>query len=433
MYPNSGTVHRLRFIYPVTCMLLGRTLHRLHLRTMSPASTLWHADSSAARHSSVTLFNEFLRSTRSALTQSPSSVHVFMGNEAADADSIVSSLSYAFVHYQQHSDTLHVPVMPIPRSELVLRCDVTALFQELGVDTHALVFVDEFPWGIKSRVKVTLMDHNALSNKKIPQVNGLQVVEIVDHHSDLGQHLDAEKREVAFADGNALVASTCTLVAERLKEVATHEAHKLLSTMLLGVIALDSINFDPNAKKVTPRDVKAAEKLEEMAFAKKEPLFKWLQAEKFNLAHWGAFTLENCLQVDYKEFTFTTATGASKVVGISAVLIDLEAFVLKTKDATALRKGMTDYCRQNTLSFLVVMTMFMTSDNQRHRQLLFFQEDGDDAKQCIEYIKTEGSLQVEPLLLPGSHRDEHLAAFNQLNTGASRKQVAPMIQRALAQ
>ncbi|ETM97511.1 hypothetical protein PPTG_20248, partial [Phytophthora nicotianae INRA-310] len=299
--------------------------------------------------------------------------------------------------------------------------------------THALVFVDEFPWGIKSRVKVTLMDHNALSNKKIPQVNGLQVVEIVDHHSDLGQHLDAEKREVAFADGNALVASTCTLVAERLKEVATHEAHKLLSTMLLGVIALDSINFDPNAKKVTPRDVKAAEKLEEMAFAKKEPLFKWLQAEKFNPAHWGAFTLENCLQVDYKEFTFTTATGASKVVGISAVLIDLEAFVLKTKDATALRKGMTDYCRQNTLSFLVVMTMFMTSDNQRHRQLLFFQEDGDDAKQCIEYIKTEGSLQVEPLLLPGSHRDEHLAAFNQLNTGASRKQVAPMIQRALAQ
>lgn len=272
-----------------------RLLHRPLLRvnsssSMSTASSVpWRVDSDAARRSSVASFNEFLRSTRSALTQSPppAVVHVFMGNEAADADSIVSSLVYAFMHYQRHSEALHVPVLSIPRAELVLRCDVTALFQELGVDTHALVFVDEFPWGLKSKVKVTLMDHNALSNKKIPQLGDLRVVEIVDHHSDLGQHLDAEKREVAFADGNALVASTCTLVAERLKEAESHDVHKLLSTMLLGVIALDSINFDPSAKKVTPRDVKAAEQLEQTAFAKKEELFKWLQAEKFNPAHWG--------------------------------------------------------------------------------------------------------------------------------------------------
>ncbi|KAE8956834.1 hypothetical protein PF011_g31348, partial [Phytophthora fragariae] len=328
------------------------------------SSTPWRVESDAARRSSVASFNEFLRATRSALTQSPppASVHVLMGNEAADADSIVSSLVYAFVHSQRHSEALHVAVLPIPRAELVLRCDVTALFQELGVDTHALVFVDEFPWGVKSNVKVTLMDHNALSNKKIPQLNDLQVVEIVDHHSDLGQHLDAEKREVAFADGNALVASTCTLVAERLKEVASHDAHKLLSTMLLGVIALDSINFDPSAKKVTPRDVKSAEELEETAFATKEELFKWLQAEKFNRAHWGAFTLENCLQVDYKELTFATAAGHAKKVGISAVLIDLETFVLKSKDAAALREGLATYCKQNELAFLVVMTMFMTAD-----------------------------------------------------------------------
>ncbi|GMF25060.1 unnamed protein product [Phytophthora lilii] len=277
------------------------------------------------------------------------------------------------------------------------------------------------------------MDHNALSNKKIPRTHGLQVVEIVDHHSDLGQHLDAEEREVAFADGNALVASTCTLVAERLKDVESHHVHKLLSTMLLGVIALDSINFDPKAKKVTPRDVKAAEKLEEMAFMTKEELFKWLQAEKFNPAHWGAFTLENCLQVDYKEFTFATAGGDAKKIGMSAVLIDLETFVLKSRDATALREGLSAYCEQNEVAFLVVMTMFMTSDGHRHRQLLFFQEDGHDAEHCVAFLKTEGSLQLELLQLPETHHDEHVVAFKQLNIGASRKQVAPLIQRALAQ
>ncbi|CAI5734319.1 unnamed protein product [Peronospora destructor] len=350
-----------------------------------------------------------------------------MGNEAADADSIVSSLTYAFMHAQQHSDTLHVPVLPITRAELTLRCDVAALFEALDVDTDALVFVDEFPWDIKAKVKVTLMDHNAFSNKKIPPVDGMKVIEIVDHHSDLGQHLGAEKREVAFADGNALVASTCTLVAERLEKVAHHDAHKLLSTMLLGVIALDSINFDPSAKKVTPRDVNAAQKLEKVAFAKKEELFKWLEAQKFNSAHWKAFTLENCLQVDYKEFTF------AKKVGISVVLVDLETLVLKSKDAAALRKRLSTYCKLNVLAFVVVVAMFMTPDGQCHRQLLFFQENGDDAKHCVAFLNREGSLLLNPLQLPETHRHEHAAAFNQLNVGASRKQIAPLIQRALAE
>ncbi|KAF4319094.1 hypothetical protein BBO99_00006757 [Phytophthora kernoviae] len=328
-----------------------------------------------------------------------------MGNEAADADSIVSSLSYAFICKQQHSDALHVPVLSIPRSELVLRCDISALLQELGVDTKALLFVDEFPWDLKTQLRVTLLDHNALSNKRVPQIEKLQVVEIVDHHSDLQQHLDAETREVAFADGSALVASTCTLVAERLALAPTD---------------------------MTPRDVAAAVRLEETAFAKKEELFTWLQGEKFNPVHWGAFTLENCLQVDYKEFVFATAAGDAKKVGTSAVLIDLEAFVLKSSDAAALHEGLSAYCQQNDLTFLMVMTMFMTPDNQRHRQLLFFQETGDDAKHCVSFLKQEGSLQMEALQLPQTHQEPHIAAFNQLNTGVSRKQVVPLIQQALA-
>ncbi|CAH0519854.1 unnamed protein product [Peronospora belbahrii] len=315
------------------------------------------------RRSSVAAFNEFLSCIRLNVQKLrlPANVHVLLGNEAADADSIVSSLTYAFIHTQLQPETLCVPVIPIYRNELILRCDVTALFQTLEVNTDALVFVDEFPWDIiKSKVKVTLLDHNALSNKKIPALKGMQVVEIIDHHCDLGQHIDAEKREIAFADGNALVASTCTLVAERLKEVVYHNAHRMLSTMLLGVIALDSINFDPGAKKVTPRDVKAAQNLEETAFAKKEELFKWLQQEKFNPVHWDSFTLENCLQVDYKEFTFA-------------------------------KKKLVVYCKQNDLAFLVVMTMFRTSHGKRHRQLLFFQEIGDDAQHCVAFLKRGSS------------------------------------------
>ncbi|CEG37274.1 hypothetical protein F443_20055 [Plasmopara halstedii] len=406
----------------------------LHIGTMSFSSCIWHTDSAAARYSSVALFNDFLRSTRCTLKNSPAptSVHVLIGNEAADADSIVSSLSYAYLNHQQKPELLHVPVLPIPRSELILRCDVSALFQKLGVDTDALVFVDEFPWELQSKITVTLMDHNAMSNKKIPHAHNFQVVEIVDHHSDQGQHLDAKKREVAFANGNALVASTCTLVVERMIKIKSDDVHKLLATMLLGVISLDSINFDPSAKKVTPRDVKAAGILEPMAFADKEALFKWLQTEKFDPVHWHAFSLVNCLQADYKEFKFTTAAGDATKVGISAILIDFETFVRKTKDAAELCQRLSEFCKQNGIVFLVIMTIFITPDKERHRQLAFFQKVGNDAKHCVEKLKKERTLQMEPLILPELHRDNHVIAFNQLNSSASRKQVAPMILRALA-
>lgn len=407
----------------------------LHLNAMSSFSNLWNTDSAIARRSSVAQYNKFLRSTLSALRQSPAppSVHVLIGNEAADADSIISSLSYAFLNHQQHPEMLHVPVLPIPRAELILRSDVAVLLQELGVDTDALIFVDEFSWETYIKVTLTLLDHNALCNKKISQVQSLQVVEIIDHHSDLGQHLLAEKREVAFANGNALVASTCTLVAERMMKLTSHDVHKLLATMLLGVIALDSINFDPSAKKVTSRDVKVAEILETMAFAKRETLFEWLQTEKFNPIHWQAFTLENCLQVDYKEFTYASTAGHTRNFGISAVLIDLETFVRKADDAAVLCQKLSDYCKKNGIAFLVVMSMFMTPDKENNRQLLFFQEDGDDAKHCVEYLKRDGSLQMKPLALPQLHRDDRVISFCQSNVRASRKQVAPIIQRALDQ
>ncbi|KAI9895793.1 hypothetical protein PsorP6_019138 [Peronosclerospora sorghi] len=354
-----------------------------------------------------------------------SKIHVFLGNEAADADSIVKKK-------QQHAKTLHVPVVPIPRNELFLRRDVVALLSGLEIDTDALVFVNEFPWTLNVRMKLTLLDHNAFSNKNVPERQDMQVVEIIDHHVDMDQHLTARKIDVAFADGKALVASTCTLVAERLENVEQHCAYKVVSTMLLGVIALDSVNFDPSAKKVTPRDVNAAQKLEETAFGKKEELFRWLQAEKFNADHWRGLTLKNCLQVDFKEFVFVSSDGVAKKFGISTVLFDLKAFVHKADNADILCKELSAYCKENDVDFLVVMAMFMTSDGRRQRQILFFHDDGDDAKKCAALLSEEGSLQLNPLQLPETHQHAHVAAFNQLNTSASRKQIAPLILRALA-
>lgn len=459
-----------------------RTIQQIRIRrrrAMSSIATIsafqWRQGTEDAVAQSVSAFNAFLRQAKTDVhsvvanirtssndtTAAPKVVHVVIGNEAADADSIVSSLVYA--HFKQHSKALnahehadvYVPVLPIPREELVLRCDVSSLFSKLQLDLDALLFVDEFPWqhaafggaGSKSAtLRLTLLDHNALNTKRMvsAQLQSKseigQVVEILDHHMDLGKHPTAPVREIAFADGQALVASNCTLVAEKIVDFSNvhgrnDDVFALSSTLLLAVIGLDSVNFDPKAKKVTARDIQVANELEKTSFATKEALFTWLQAEKFNPAHWDAFTVRNCLQCDYKEFQLPSDGG---VYGVSAILIDLQRFVKKADASAALIEQLQAFAQENNLAFLLVMTMYVDADGTRRRQLLFYEPSSSGDKEtkslvpkCVQFLEQEGSLQLERLELPATHAHEWLTAFSQRNAGASRKQVVPLLQQAL--
>lgn len=454
--------------------VVRRQIH-IRRRAMSSIPTAsafqWRQGSEDAVAQSVGAFNTFLRQAKNDVHSvvanisistttsdaAPKVVHVVIGNEAADADSIVSSLVYAhFKHYSkklnaQDHTVVYVPVLSIPRDELVLRCDVSSLFSKLQLDLDALMFVDEFPWqhmafggpNKSATLRLTLLDHNALNTKRMVPVQQSkseigQVVEILDHHMDLGKHPTAPVREIAFANGQALVASNCTLVAEKIIGFsATHgrndEAFALSSTLLLAVISLDSVNFDPNAKKVTARDIQAANELEKASFATKEALFEWLQAEKFNPAHWDAFSVRNCLQCDYKEFQLPD-NASGRVYGVSAILIDLERFVKKKDTSTALIEQLQAFAQENSLAFLLVMTMYVDADGARRRQLLFYEPVSDKESlvpKCVQFLEQEGSLQLEKLELPASHADERLQAFSQRNAGASRKQVVPLLQQAL--
>lgn len=485
----------------------------------SPPSIQWREGSERARRDGAAAFNAFLRGASAQLTAiltdtspppadaPPPEVHVVLGNEAADADSIISALVYAYVRHEaqrrqrQHSTdteahteahtethteagteanteahteantqantqvntapTCFVPVVAVPRAELALRCDVVALLAALAVDVDAVAFVDEFPWRHaafeqrRARLRLTLVDHNALSNRRVPvDAAAADVAEILDHHADLGRHGEAPRREVAFADGRALVASTCTLVAERLardlppspsqspsQSQSQPQARALAATLLLGVIALDSVNFDPRADKVTPRDERAAAELETVAFADGAALFAWLQAERFSPRHWAAFSLTDCLRCDYKEFAFPSGSSApasapDRKYGVSSVLVPLDAFARKAEHRAALVEGLASFCRANELQFLGVMAIFEDADGARRRQLLLFQ-DGDDRRlieHCAAFLTSEErSLRLEAAELPASHHDrQRVLAFEQLNTGASRKQVVPLVQQALA-
>ena len=243
-------------------------------------------------------------------------VHVIMGNQAGDADSIISSLTlgYYYYYYYNHqssddhhqetanSDNIVLPIVSIPRSDMILRRDVMLLLELAGVNDDTLLYMDDdivtstllLPPPSSSTSKsttssasavagiettITLVDHNRITSQYTHLSN--QVIEIIDHHEDEHYHtnvvpIESGKRDVAYENGMASVASTCTLIVERLfasslsattaatTTTTTTSAGKIdgsLGILLLGVILLDSINMLPAAGKGTLRDERAIQLL----------------------------------------------------------------------------------------------------------------------------------------------------------------------------
>jgi exopolyphosphatase len=140
-------------------------------------------------------------------------VTICIGNEAADADSIISTLCYAYYkHIQQNKDvdidrdkntdnvTNYFPIVCVRRDEIHLRRDVEILLQEIGVELSDLISYDEFPFDttyLNKNYNIILIDHNALSTKVMNnnvagEDIGDKIVEIIDHHIDLDKYPTCE-------------------------------------------------------------------------------------------------------------------------------------------------------------------------------------------------------------------------------------------------
>jgi len=139
--------------------------------------------------------------------------NVILGNEAGDADSLVSALGMSYVKSislpAMDGTTGHhptpIPVMSIRREDMALRRDVVNLLTMAGIDTeHDLLYLDDGM--VRSKLilgggggaedannatnnnhnhnhnTVTLVDHNKLCSS-LWHLEG-NVVEIIDHHYD---------------------------------------------------------------------------------------------------------------------------------------------------------------------------------------------------------------------------------------------------------
>ena len=305
-----------------------------------------------------------------------SKVHLIMGNEAGDADSIISALTLSYIQHQQHlknEDTeekiVVLPIVSVTRADISLRRDVMLLLDLAGItNLDDLLYIDDdlvtrnlLPPTATSKATLTLVDHNRIKSS-LSHLSSM-VTEIVDHHEDEKSHeqiVGAEKRSISFENGIATVASTCTLVTERLNQNDTIDAS--VGLLLLGGILLDSVNMLPEAGKGTARDEAAIQLLLQhtdwTSYCEKvktnppslvdattmkrifpniedgnctpdrTTLFETLSNAKNDPQFWSELSVNDCLRIDYKKFTVPNKSSQSiSSIGLSSVLLDMDSLV----------------------------------------------------------------------------------------------------------
>ncbi|KAJ1972519.1 Exopolyphosphatase [Dimargaris verticillata] len=226
---------------------------------------------------------------------------ITMGNEAADLDSMVAAMTYSYWRHlatdDQATPTMHVPLINIPREDLILNPEREHVIIQSGqIPFNDLVCIDDepikrlFQWlqkqsereVVPASVEIVLVDHPAPNERHVflePFVRGL-----LDHHAEEGKFLGAIPRWVSpvgsattltTLEGFALLGGkglTSSLRATRSKEDDDEEipgdgqgnffkvvqSQPNLFRMLLAPIVLDTGNFSPVLGKTTEEDIEAA-------------------------------------------------------------------------------------------------------------------------------------------------------------------------------
>lgn len=343
--------------------------------------------------------------------------HVVIGNEAADLDSMASSILYGLYASVGNTDDYRrfIPVINIPRNDFVLRHGTSYLFGAVGIDVSALLFIDEVDLSKlynSNRLKLTLIDHNVLARDQAQYAGVVEA--IIDHHADAGHYPHARPRTIEP------VGSAATLVAEAILRDRPALIDAGTATLLLGTILLDTVNLSPDAKRVTAKDESVAARL--CAIAGRDPtaLFETLRAERFNLSDLGTNDL---LRKDYKEWQTPTAR-----YGISTVLTPLADWIARDPDILA---GCDAYLRSRSLDCLVAMIAYAGADGEFHRELVVLVPD-QALRECLIALLHTSGLGLRRFDPPGLPPSERLAFFLSDPT-VSRKTLQPVLDRFFAE
>ncbi|XP_022603140.1 exopolyphosphatase PRUNE1-like [Seriola dumerili] len=347
-------------------------------------------------------------------------VHIILGSESCDLDSVVSSLAMAYFLFRTSSGppgcSLVLPVLNIPRSQFHLRADILLLLREAGIATETLVFRDEVDLAHlhgNRRLALTLVDHNILPSTD-RDLEGA-VVDVIDHHQ--------LQRTTSFACPVTveMVLSCATLVTERILSRAPEILDQQLALLLYGVMVVDCMNLSPVAGKVMVKDRKMVHLLQTQFpdLPQRDALHTALHTAKLDLA---GFTTEQILLNNMK-----TVAGGDLKVAVSIVYMSLDSFFQRKN----LQQELCHFCKSHHLDAVVAMTIsFNDQSDEPVRQVAIYGSNLLYRQEINHALLDTRSPAL--CLSPASSPYKDVLAYHQGNTLASRRKVLPVLTHLLS-
>jgi exopolyphosphatase len=329
-------------------------------------------------HESVASVNEFLTRARTRVSANRNQdqvgdIQVFIGNEAADLDSFVSSIVLAY--FSEPEEGRSAPIINCPRADLALRGDVSAVILSTGIHVDHLIFVDDVREVSAVAKGITLVDHNELA----PHQGALagKVSGIVDHHEDMGGYSRAIPRLIeACGSCSTHVFDLCPSVIDESKGNPT------LAALLLCAVLMDTRNMSKEAGKGTKKDANAIAQLSaylRMNEDAQAALFDILAGKKDEQGH---LSTRDLLRRDYKQF------GTSGIsVGIASVGISIQEWITREKgeEYEFTTELLCTFSNERRVDILLVMSSFTCSRGGYSRELAVWAASGERSD-FVEYV-----------------------------------------------
>ncbi len=361
--------------------------------------------------------SEFLHSSKESYskiiedTQNLQEIHFVMGNESADLDSIISSITYAYLLNAENPHQFYIPLLNLFREELALRKETQYLLQLVNIPIEDLLFLDDqVPLDTlynQDRLRFSLVDHNTLRPR---QVHLSDVVErIVDHHADENQQYPLLSDEDKLI---AVVGSATTLVAEKLLASDKVKMTPELAALLLGPILIDTTDLQ-SVEKTTERDIKAVEVLRSIALETiPENFYEDLLAAKNDIS---GLTPPMLLSKDFKEYL-----DGKLLYGISSLPSSVTWW---TPNIEEMSPVLEKYARDRELAFLILL-MANNDPQGPKRKIIVYSCSSRLLEAFNHYVESDEILNSTLIAGPTS-QDPHLSLYL-LDKFTSRKQLQPL-------
>ncbi|KAG0251285.1 Exopolyphosphatase [Mortierella polycephala] len=401
----------------------------------------------------------FLASGRAHLTEETSTeIVVVTGNESADLDSIISAITTSFFlsHLQVlGGNPIIVPFINIPKSDLALRSDVLYILSSNDINIDNVYFRDDLPlleqFAAKNpdQLSLFLVDHNIIS-ETMASLAGVKVKGVIDHHVDEQLYKDTAKiRRIET------VGSCTSLVADEFLRRATEKAASLdhrdgeqdmdekhrpnwikqATRMLLGAVLIDTVNLNPDYKKVTPLDLAVAKEiLPYTGWDNTDGVFGKIDKARRDTSQLSWYDL---LRKDYKEWTVSRHGSDDQTVkvGFSSVTGLVEKYV-KRDGVDTIHKDIKTWSKTQDLDLLVIMLSDDLGEHQGgYQRQVILNPITDKVGGFVDQFEALDEPKFERIksIDTDSFTKEGGRAYRQHNTALSRKQLWPMARKLLTE